>query len=66
MSRARESLTSISLTTQLLWTVNIGLRRKLTLMGLFSGVAFVIMASIIRAVTILTVRSYASRTDRLC
>lgn len=40
---------------QLLWAVNIGLRRKLTLMGLFSGAAFVIMASIIRAVVIITV-----------
>ncbi|BCR88783.1 uncharacterized protein ACHE_41347A [Aspergillus chevalieri] len=44
----------LSIPLPLLWTVNIGLRRKITLMGLFSGAAFVIMASIIRAVVILT------------
>jgi hypothetical protein len=41
---------------QLLWTVNISLCRKLTLMVLFSGAIFVIMAAIIRAVVILSVR----------
>ncbi|OJJ78444.1 uncharacterized protein ASPGLDRAFT_138897 [Aspergillus glaucus CBS 516.65] len=44
----------LSIPLPLLWTVNIGIRRKITLMGLFSGAAFVIMASIIRAVVILT------------
>ncbi|KAL1968059.1 hypothetical protein VTN77DRAFT_2189 [Rasamsonia byssochlamydoides] len=38
----------------LLWTVNISIRKKITLMTLFSGAAFVMMAGIIRAVTILT------------
>ena len=41
--------------TQLLWGVNISLRRRLTLMVLFSGAAFIMMASIIRAVVISTV-----------
>lgn len=41
---------------QLLWGVNITLRRKLTLMLLFSGAIFIILAGTIRAVTILTVR----------
>lgn len=40
---------------QLLWRVNISLRRKLTLMVLFSGAAFIMMAGIIRAVVISTV-----------
>ncbi|KAF7586030.1 hypothetical protein BBP40_009647 [Aspergillus hancockii] len=44
----------MSIPLPLLWTVNIGIRRKITLMALFSGAAFVIMAAIIRAVTILT------------
>jgi hypothetical protein len=35
--------------------VNVTLRKKITLMALFSGAAFVIMAAIIRAVTILKV-----------
>ena len=39
---------------QLLWGVNISLRRRLTLMLLFSGAVFIILASTIRAVTILT------------
>lgn len=46
---------------KLLWTVNIGLRRKIPLLGVFSGAAFVIMASIIRAVTILKVRRKPAR-----
>ncbi|KAH8658557.1 hypothetical protein BGZ61DRAFT_486164 [Ilyonectria robusta] len=40
--------------TGLLWGVNIGLRRRLTLMLLFSGAIFVIMAGTIRAVVIMT------------
>lgn len=40
---------------QLLWGVNISLRRRLTLMLLFSGALFIMMAGTIRAVTILTV-----------
>ena len=40
---------------QMLWKVNVSLRRRITLMLLFSGAAFVIMAGIIRAVVILTV-----------
>lgn len=42
---------------QLLWGVNISLRRRLTLMLLFSGALFIMMAGTIRAVTILTVRT---------
>jgi hypothetical protein len=41
---------------QLLWAVNISLKKKLSLTLLFSGVLFVIMAAIIRGVVILTVR----------
>lgn len=44
---------------QLLWGVNITIRRKLTLMLLFSGAVFIIIAGTIRAVTILTVRLQA-------
>ncbi|KAL3460872.1 hypothetical protein BJX64DRAFT_173943 [Aspergillus heterothallicus] len=44
----------MSIPLPLLWTVRIGIRRKVTLMALFSGAIFVIMAAIIRAVTILT------------
>ncbi|KAL3446944.1 hypothetical protein BJX65DRAFT_318407 [Aspergillus insuetus] len=44
----------MSIPLPLLWTVRIGIRRKVTLMALFSGAVFVIMAAIIRAVTILT------------
>ncbi|KKY20693.1 hypothetical protein UCRPC4_g04160 [Phaeomoniella chlamydospora] len=44
----------LSIPLPLLWKVNISLRKKLTLMLLFSGAAFVIMASLIRAVVILT------------
>ncbi|KAJ5646086.1 hypothetical protein N7490_002458 [Penicillium lividum] len=38
----------------LLWTVNISLKRKIPLMALFSGAAFVITASIIRVFTIMS------------
>ncbi|KAL2839631.1 hypothetical protein BJY01DRAFT_250360, partial [Aspergillus pseudoustus] len=44
----------MSIPLPLLWTVRIGIRRKVTLMALFSGAVFVIMAAIIRAVTIIT------------
>ncbi|KAL2826871.1 hypothetical protein BDW59DRAFT_171688 [Aspergillus cavernicola] len=44
----------MSIPLPLLWTVRIGIRRKITLMGLFSGAIFIIMAAIIRAVTIIT------------
>jgi hypothetical protein len=49
----------LSIPLPLLWTVNIGLKRKIPLMALFSGAAFVIIAGIIRAVTISGV-SYAT------
>lgn len=39
----------------MVWKVNISVRKRLSLMALFSGAAFVIMASIIRAVTIVKV-----------
>lgn len=45
----------LSIPLPLLWTVNISLKRKVPLMALFSGAAFVITASIIRAVTIMSV-----------
>lgn len=41
--------------SQLVWRVNISLRRRLTLMLLFSGALFIMMAGIIRAVVISTV-----------
>ncbi|KAJ5295066.1 hypothetical protein N7508_009887 [Penicillium antarcticum] len=44
----------LSIPLPLLWTVNISLKRKVPLMALFSGAAFVITASIIRAVTIMS------------
>ncbi|KAJ5770889.1 uncharacterized protein N7511_002940 [Penicillium nucicola] len=44
----------LSIPLPLLWTVNISLKRKVPLMALFSGAAFVITASIIRAVTIIS------------
>ncbi|KAI1337490.1 hypothetical protein F5Y15DRAFT_155649 [Xylariaceae sp. FL0016] len=44
----------LSIPLPLLWGVQIGIRRKITLMVLFSGAIFVIMAGTIRAVTILT------------
>ncbi|KAL2802857.1 hypothetical protein BJX63DRAFT_413769 [Aspergillus granulosus] len=44
----------MSIPLPLLWAVRIGIRRKVTLMALFSGAVFVIMAAVIRAVTILT------------
>lgn len=46
---------SLTQTVQLLWGVSISIRRKLTLMFLFSGALFIIMAGTIRAVVILTV-----------
>lgn len=42
---------------QLLWKVNISLKRKISLMILFSGGMFVIVAGLIRAVVVLTVRN---------
>ena len=45
----------LSIPLPLLWTVNIGLKRKIPLMALFSGAAFVIIAGIIRAATIMSV-----------
>lgn len=45
----------LTLIEQMLWTVNIGIKRKISLMGLFSGALFVIMASVIRAIVISTV-----------
>lgn len=44
----------------MVWKVNISIRKRITLMALFSGAAFVIMASIIRAVTILKVSIHLS------
>ncbi|RAH54670.1 hypothetical protein BO85DRAFT_499872 [Aspergillus piperis CBS 112811] len=44
----------MSIPLPLLWAVKISIRQKLTLMALFSSAAFIIMAGIIRAVTILT------------
>ncbi|KAM0809765.1 hypothetical protein AB5N19_10112 [Seiridium cardinale] len=44
----------LSIPLPLLWKVNISLRRKLSLMALFSGAVFVIMAGTIRAVVILS------------
>ncbi|KAJ5555953.1 hypothetical protein N7513_003595 [Penicillium frequentans] len=44
----------LSIPLPLLWKVNIAWQRKIPLMALFSGAAFVIAASIIRAVTIST------------
>ncbi|KAL4875606.1 hypothetical protein BJY04DRAFT_211151 [Aspergillus karnatakaensis] len=44
----------MSIPLPLLWAVRIGTRRKISLMALFSGAIFVIMAAIIRAVIILT------------
>ncbi|GCB25691.1 hypothetical protein AAWM_08576 [Aspergillus awamori] len=44
----------MSIPLPLLWAVKISIRQKITLMALFSSAAFIIMAGIIRAVTILT------------
>jgi len=44
----------LSIPMPLLWRVNISLRRKVTLMCLFSGAIFVITAATIRAVVIIT------------
>lgn len=51
----------LSIPLPLLWTVNISLKRKIPLMALFSGAAFVITASIIRGVTIMSVSSPMKR-----
>lgn len=45
----------LSIPLPLLWQVKISMKQKIPLMGLFSGAAFVITASIIRAVMITTV-----------
>lgn len=44
----------LSIPLPLLWGVKIGLRRKISLIALFSGAIFIIMAGTIRAVVILT------------
>ncbi|KAL4990945.1 hypothetical protein BDW68DRAFT_193617 [Aspergillus falconensis] len=44
----------MSIPLPLLWAVKIGTRRKMTLMGLFSGAIFIGVAGIIRAVVIIT------------
>ncbi|KAL4980452.1 hypothetical protein BDW66DRAFT_166562 [Aspergillus desertorum] len=44
----------MSIPLPLLWAVRIGTRRKITLMGLFSGAVFIGVAGIIRAVIIIT------------
>ncbi|KAL4950989.1 hypothetical protein BDW69DRAFT_186838 [Aspergillus filifer] len=44
----------MSIPLPLLWTVRIGMRRKITLMGLFSGAIFVGVAAVIRAVIVIT------------
>ncbi|OAX84594.1 hypothetical protein ACJ72_01021 [Emergomyces africanus] len=44
----------LSIPLPLLWKVNISLRKKITLMTLFSGATFGMVAAIIRAVTILS------------
>jgi hypothetical protein len=48
---------------QLLWGVDTTLKRRLTLMLLFSGAVFIILAGTIRAITILTV-SFPSPTTQ--
>ncbi|KAJ5784190.1 uncharacterized protein N7503_009402 [Penicillium pulvis] len=47
----------LSIPLPLLWAVKINLKRKIPLMALFSGAAFVIAAAIIRAVSIISVSS---------
>ncbi|KAL2150565.1 hypothetical protein VTH82DRAFT_7128 [Thermothelomyces myriococcoides] len=44
----------LSIPLPLLWSTNIGVKKKISLTVLFSGVIFVIMAAIIRGVVILT------------
>ncbi|KAK4232986.1 hypothetical protein C8A03DRAFT_39341 [Achaetomium macrosporum] len=44
----------LSIPLPLLWAINISLKKKLSLTLLFSGVAFVVMAAIIRGVVVLT------------
>jgi hypothetical protein len=51
----------LSIPLPLLWQVKIGLRRKIPLMALFSGAAFVIAAAIIRAIMVTTVSSIQSQ-----
>lgn len=51
----------LSIPLPLLWKVNISLKRKIPLLALFSGAAFVITASIIRGVTIMSVSSPSKR-----
>lgn len=51
-----QSFLIIGSMTQLLWKVEIGLKRKISLMVLFSGGIFIIAASIIRAAVVLSVR----------
>lgn len=46
----------LSIPLPLLWAVRIGLRRKITLMALFSGAIFVAVAAIVRAVIVIVVR----------
>lgn len=46
----------LSIPLPLLWQVKINMKRKIPLMALFSGAAFVITSAIIRAVMIITVR----------
>lgn len=45
----------LSIPLPLLWAVRIGMRRKITLMALFSGAIFVAVAAIVRAVIIIIV-----------
>jgi hypothetical protein len=47
----------LSIPLPLLWAVKINLKRKIPLVALFSGAAFVIAAAIIRAVSIISVSS---------
>lgn len=58
----------LSIPLPLLWAVKINLKRKIPLVALFSGAAFVIAAAIIRAVSIISVSSTVfllARTDLL-
>ncbi|BCS29343.1 uncharacterized protein APUU_70913S [Aspergillus puulaauensis] len=47
----------LSIPLPLLWAVRIGLRRKITLMALFSGAIFVAVAAIVRAVIVIVAGS---------
>lgn len=55
----------LSIPLPLLWTVNIGMKRKVPLMALFSGATFVMIAGIIRAATIMSVRHTSQHTLRV-